>query len=57
MVKTIERKRLKFKDGYTYLGRDMIMDEHPEDIHKSLLEYFKKEDYISIHLCGNLIKY
>jgi histidinol-phosphate aminotransferase len=44
MVKTIERKRLKFKDGYTYLGRNMIMDEHPEHIHKSLLEYFKKED-------------
>jgi histidinol-phosphate aminotransferase len=44
MVKTIERKRLKFKDGYTYLGRNMIMDEHPEYIHKSLLEYFKKED-------------
>lgn len=44
MVKTIERKRLKFKDGHTYLGRNMIMDEHPEHIHKSLLEYFKKED-------------
>jgi histidinol-phosphate aminotransferase len=44
MVNTIERKRLKFKDGYTYLGRNMIMDEHPEHIHKSLLEYFKKED-------------
>ena len=41
MVKTIERKRLKFEDGYTYLGRNMIMDEHPEHIHKSLLEYFK----------------
>ena len=44
MVKTIERKRLKFKDGYTYLGRNMIMDEHPEHIYKSLLEYFKSED-------------
>ena len=44
MINTIERKRLKFKDDYTYLGRNMIMDEHPEHIHKSLLEYFKKED-------------
>ena len=44
MVNTIERKRLKFKDEYTYLGRNMLMDEHPEHIYKSLLEYFKKED-------------
>jgi len=44
MNKVIERKRLKFKDDYIYLGRNMIMDEHPEHIHKSLLEYFKKED-------------
>ena len=44
MINTIERKRLKFKDDYTYLGRNMIMDEHPEHIHKYLLEYFKKED-------------
>ena len=44
MVNTVERKRLQFKNGYTYLGRNMIMDEHPEYIHKSLLEYFKKED-------------
>ena len=44
MNKVIERKRLKFKDDYIYLGRNMIMDEHPEYIHKSLLEYFKKED-------------
>ena len=43
-IKTIERKRLKFEDDYTYLGRNMLMDEHPEYIHKSLLEYFKKED-------------
>ena len=40
MTNVIDRKRLKFKDGYTYLGRNMIMDEHPEHIHKSLLEYF-----------------
>ena len=44
MINTVERKRLKFKDGYTYLGRNMIMDEHPEHIHESLLKYFKKED-------------
>ena len=44
MTKVIDRKRLKFKDGYTYLGRNMIMDEHPEYIYKSLLNYFKKED-------------
>ncbi len=44
MVKTIERKRLKFEDDYTYLGRNMIMDEHPEHIYKSLLNCFKKED-------------
>jgi histidinol-phosphate aminotransferase len=44
MVNTVERKRLQFKNGYTYLGRNMIMDEHPEYIHKSLLEYFKSED-------------
>ena len=43
-MKVVNRKRLKFKDGYTYLNRNMIMDEHPEHIHKSLLEYFKKED-------------
>jgi histidinol-phosphate aminotransferase len=44
MINTVERKRLQFEDGYTYLGRNMIMDEHPEYIHKSLLEYFKKDD-------------
>jgi histidinol-phosphate/aromatic aminotransferase/cobyric acid decarboxylase-like protein len=44
MVNTVERKRLQFEDGYTYLGRNMIMDEHPEHIYKSLLEYFKSED-------------
>ena len=44
MVKVIDRKRLKFQEGYTYLGRNMIMDEHPEHIYKSLLNYFKKED-------------
>ena len=55
MINTIERKRLKFKDDYTYLGRNMIMDEHPEHIHKYLLEYFKKEDYIRILICGKLM--
>mgnify|MGYP003116115072 CR=1 FL=1 len=44
MVVKIDRKRLNLKDGYTYLNRNMMMDEHPEHIHKSLLEYFKKED-------------
>ena len=44
MTKVIDRKRLKFKDGYTYLGRNMIMDEHPEHIYESLLSYFKQED-------------
>ena len=53
MIKTVKRKRLKFEDGYTYLGRNMIMDEHPEHIHKSLLEYFKKED---LHLYPDMWK-
>ena len=44
MVKVIERKRLKFLKDYTYLNRNMIMDGHSEYIHKSILEYFKKED-------------
>jgi len=44
MVKVIERKRLKFQEGYTYLGRNMIMDEHPKHIYESLLSYFKQED-------------
>ena len=44
MVKTIERKRLKFLDGYTYLNRNMIMESHPPHIHDSLLGYFKQED-------------
>ena len=44
MIKIIERKRLKFKDDYTYLSRNMIMDEHPQYILDSLLSYFKKED-------------
>ena len=44
MINTIERKRLKFKDDYTYLSRNMIMDEHPQYILDSLLSYFKKED-------------
>ena len=43
-INTVKRNRLKFEDGYTYLGRNMIMDEHPEHIYKSLLEYFKKDD-------------
>ena len=44
MIKVIERKRLKFQKGYTYLNRNMIMDEHPKDIYDSLLGYFKQED-------------
>jgi len=44
MVNIIERKRLKFEDDYIYFNRNMIMDEHPEHIYKSLLEYFKKDD-------------
>ena len=44
MVKITKRKRLKFKKGYTYLNRNMIVDEHSHDIHESLLNYFKKED-------------
>lgn len=44
MIKVIERKRLKFQKGYTYLNRNMIMDEHPKHIYDSLLSYFKQED-------------
>ena len=44
MVKEIYRKRFKFKDGYTYINRNMVMEKHPDHIHKSLLETFKAED-------------
>ena len=44
MIKVTERKRLKFKDGYTYLNRNMIMDEHPEQIYDSLISNFKNKD-------------
>ena len=44
MIKVIERKRLKFKSDYTYLNRNMVLEEHPPHIHESLLSYFKKED-------------
>ena len=44
MIKTIDRKRLSFKDDYVYLNRNMIMDPHPDHIHESLLKTFKSED-------------
>jgi len=44
VTEVIDRKRLKFEKDYTYLNRNMIMDEHPEYIYNSLLNYFKKED-------------
>ena len=44
MIKTKDRKRLKFRKDYTYLNRQMIMGEHPNHIHRRLLECFKKED-------------
>jgi histidinol-phosphate/aromatic aminotransferase/cobyric acid decarboxylase-like protein len=44
MVKTICRKRLKFKDDYVYLNRNMIIDPHPNHVHESLLKTFKAED-------------
>ena len=43
-IKVMNRKRLKFKKDYTYLNRNMIMEEHPKHIYKSLLNYFKQED-------------
>ena len=44
MVKKTPRKRLKFKDGYAFLNRNMVMEKHPDHIHESLLETFKAED-------------
>lgn len=44
MVNPIQRTRLKFKDDYLYLGRNMVMEEHPDFIHEALLEKFKVED-------------
>ena len=44
MVKDIDRRRLEFKKDYVYLNRNMIMDKHPNHIHKQLLNYFKQED-------------
>ena len=44
MIKVTERKRLKFKDGYTYLNRNMIMDKHPKHVYKSLLKSFSQKD-------------
>jgi histidinol-phosphate/aromatic aminotransferase/cobyric acid decarboxylase-like protein len=44
MVNNIFRKRLKFKDDYTYLNRNMVMEKHPDHIHQSLLKTFKVED-------------
>ena len=40
----LNRKRLKFKKGYTYLNRNMVLDEHPDFIYDRLLRTFKKED-------------
>ena len=44
MVKNIPRVRKKFKDGYTYLNRNMIMDCHPDHIYHKLINTFKVED-------------
>ena len=44
MTKIIERKRVKFQKDYTYLNRNMVLDEHPQHIYERLLNYFKKED-------------
>ena len=44
MVKSIPRIRKKFKDSYTYLNRNMIMDCHPDHIFRELISTFKVED-------------
>ena len=44
MVKNIPRLRKKFKEGYTYLNRNMIMDQHPNHIYNALLSTFQVED-------------
>ena len=44
MIKTTERKRLKFNNDYIYLSRNMIVDPHPNHIHECLLKTFKAED-------------
>ena len=44
MIKVVERKRLKFKNDYTYLNRDMMMVEHHARILPALLNYFNAED-------------
>jgi len=52
VIKFVERKRLKFKEDYTYLNRDMMMVEsgtgsqkgHHELIHQGLLNYFNAKD-------------
>lgn len=44
MIKVTERKRLKFQEGYTYLNRNMIMDEHPQHVYDSLLKSFTRND-------------
>lgn len=44
MIKVTERKRLKFQDGYKYLNRNMIMDEHPQHVYDSLLKSFTRND-------------
>ena len=46
MIKHIYRKRLRFKEDYVYLNRNMIMDPHSDHIYKSLLKTFKAEDLI-----------
>jgi histidinol-phosphate aminotransferase len=45
MVKNIPRHRKKFKAGYTYLNRNMIMDCHPDHIYHDLLSTFQVEDF------------
>ena len=44
MIKTVPRKRLNLKDNYIYLNRNMLLEEHPAQIHNSLLKFFKKKD-------------
>lgn len=44
MINLVNRKRLKFKKDYVYLNRNMLIDSHPDHIHKALLKTFKAED-------------
>ena len=43
-ITPIERKRLDLDPKYTYLGRNMLMDEHPPSIREGMLEYITNDE-------------